>query len=47
MQCQRSAAGTFENSKSKKEHNYMYVKIILRVICPTGMYSPFDSKQLV
>ena len=34
-----------ENSKSKKGHKY--VKKYLRVICPTGMGSPFDSKQLV
>ena len=34
-----------ENSKSKKGHNY--VKKSLRVTCPTGIGSPFDSKQLV
>ena len=34
-----------ENSMSKKGHNY--VKKNLRVTCPTGMGSPFNSKQLV
>ena len=34
-----------ENSKSNKGHNH--VKRTLRVICPTGMGSPFDGKQLV
>ena len=34
-----------ENSMSKKGHNY--VKKNLRATCPTGMGSPFDSKQLV
>ena len=33
-----------EKSKSKKGHNY--VKKTLRVTCPTGMGSPFDSKQV-
>ena len=32
-----------ENYKSKKGHNF--VKKILRVTCPTGMGSPFDSKN--
>ena len=34
-----------ENSKLKKGHNY--VKTNLRATCPTGMGSPFESKQLV
>ena len=34
-----------ENANSKKLYNY--VKKTLRVTCPTGMGSPFDSKQLV
>ena len=33
-----------ENSKSKRGHNY--IKINLRTTSPTGMGSPFDSKQL-
>ena len=34
-----------ENSKLKKGHNY--VKRNLRTTSPTGVGSPFDSKQLV
>ena len=34
-----------ENFQSKKGH--YYVKNALRVICPTCMCSPFDSKQQV
>ena len=34
-----------ENSKLKKGHNY--VKKNLRVTCPTGMGSLFDSEQVV
>ena len=33
-----------ENSKTIKKHNY--VKKNLRITSPTGMGSPFDSKQL-
>ena len=34
-----------ENSTSKKGH--YYVKTNLRITSPTGIGSPFDSKQLV
>ena len=36
----------FENSKSKKGHNFQIVEKKLRITSPTGMDSPFDSEKL-
>ena len=41
--CQRSAAAAFRKITSRKKGINMSKH--LKVICPTGMGSPFDSKQ--
>ena len=43
MRCQRSAVAAFRNSELKRGINMSK----MRVTCPTGMGSLFDSKQLV